>query len=154
MNERVIEDLLWSDIFKEDILRFTVPILIVILILRVLAYCEILRSTKAMVYLVKALAYGYLVILLCIYFRKENTLQSINVFTGFTFLFSAVEVVDNLLLSFEELKESVKLPKDFWKKQLQKEEANFMSMLSSLRQLDISIRPGRVNKDNITILQT
>lgn len=147
MDEKVIiEDLLWSDIFKEDILSFTIPALIVILIFRVLANWEILRQAKAIVYLVKASAYGYLVILLWIYFSKENTLQSINVFTGFTFLFSAVEVVDNLLLSFEEWKESAKLPKDFWKKHVQKEEANFESMLNSLRQLDISIQPGRVNK--------
>lgn len=49
------------------------------------------------VHVIKALVYGVLVIMLCVYFSKDvENIDKINIFTGFTFVFSVIEVTDNL----------------------------------------------------------
>ena len=53
------------------------------------------------IHLVKVLAYGILVIMLYIYFYKDiNNIHKINIFTGFTFIFSVIETTDNLFAIF------------------------------------------------------
>lgn len=105
MEQKIIEDFLWIDIFKNDILSVTLPVVVMIIVFRIVALLfKKVEKLRACVYMMKALSYGYVVIMLCVYFfRTENSLQTINVFTGFTFLFSAIEIGDNLMLSIEEV---------------------------------------------------
>ena len=144
----MIEDALWTDIFKMDIVEFTVPILVVLAFFRILSHFRYTEKVKIFVYIIKALVYGYLVVMMYIYFLKdEYRLTNINVFTGFTFLFSATEVVDNISLAVEECLTKSKYSEEWSKEMLKGQEKNVEVMHSILMLLKISIRPGRVNKE-------
>ena len=142
----VIEDLLWSDVFSADIIKYTFLSVSGVAFFRIIAKINIFKHTKALVYLTKAMTYGFLVIMVSIYFCKVGAVQSINVFTGFTFLFSAVEVVDNLFLMVEEWSVSGSFISDSEKKLFRKELKHFESLIGDLRNLEMSVSPGRVSR--------
>lgn len=146
MEQKIIEDFLWIDIFKNDILSVTLPVVVMIIVFRIVALLfKKVEKLRACVYMMKALSYGYVVIMLCVYFfRTENSLQTINVFTGFTFLFSAIEIGDNLMLSIEEVCKKTTISDDCEKKLFSKQENDFNSMILLLINLRMSIKPGRI----------
>lgn len=99
----MVENFLWKDLFTSDIIGLIVIVCAVIGGLRVLGIvfkdCEFLRGY---VYFIKALVYGYVVVLLAAYFIVEkDAIATLNIFTGFTFLFSSIEVADNMMLFLE-----------------------------------------------------
>jgi len=142
----VIEDLLWSDVFSADIIKYTLLSVGGVAFFRIIAKNKLFKHTKAMVYLTKAMTYGFLVIMVSIYFVKVGAVQSINVFTGFTFLFSAVEVVDNLFLMVEEWRTSSSLISESEKKLFRKELKHFNCLIRDLMNLEVSVSPGRVSR--------
>ena len=99
----MVQDFLWKDLFTSDIIGYIAIVCAIIVLLRIVGIvfknCEFL---KGFVYFIKALIYGYVVLLLVLYFYVDkNAIEELNVFTGFTFLFSSIEVADNIMLFLE-----------------------------------------------------
>ena len=99
---KVIEELLWSDVFKsQTVLDYCKFFVILIFILQIINILFDFKISNMFIHLVKVLAYGILVIMLYIYFYKDiNNIDKINIFTGFTFIFSVIETTDNLFAIF------------------------------------------------------
>lgn len=158
MEEKVIEGVLWSEFFKKNILEFSVPFLLIIFwgrLFPILFKKRFVGIVKSYVYFAKAITYLILVIVLCIYFvQVEGAIETINIFTGFTFLFSAVEVVDNFLLLLEEIIDRTSISsEDIAKDTLAKQEKEMKELMSMLWNLERSIIPGRVSKSTICMIE-
>lgn len=99
---KVIEELLWNDVFKsQTVLDYCKFFVILIFILQIINILFDFKISNMFIHLVKVLAYGILVIMLYIYFYKDiNNIDKINIFTGFTFIFSVIETTDNLFAIF------------------------------------------------------
>ena len=99
---KVIEGLLWNDVFKsQTVLDYCKFFVILIFILQIINILFDFKISNMFIHLVKVLAYGILVIMLYIYFYKDiNNIDKINIFTGFTFIFSVIETTDNLFAIF------------------------------------------------------
>ena len=99
---KVIEELLWNDVFKsQTVLDYCKFFVILIFILQIINILFDFKISNMFIHLVKVLAYGILVIMLYIYFYKDiNNIDKINIFTGFTFIFSVIETTDNLFVIF------------------------------------------------------
>ena len=143
----MVESFLWKDIFTSDIIGLIVIVCAVVGGLRVLGIvfkdCEFLRGY---VYFIKALVYGYVVVLLAAYFIVEkNAIETLNIFTGFTFLFSSIEVADNTMLFLETWCDKKLYAKDV-KKILRKQEKDLEEMISILSNIYDSFEPGRVKR--------
>ena len=99
---KVLEELLWNDVFKsQTVLDYCKFFVILIFILQIINILFDFKISNMFIHLVKVLAYGILVIMLYIYFYKDiNNIDKINIFTGFTFIFSVIETTDNLFAIF------------------------------------------------------
>ena len=99
---KLIEELLWNDVFKsQTVLDYCKFFVILIFILQIINILFDFKISNMFIHLVKVLAYGILVIMLYIYFYKDiNNIDKINIFTGFTFIFSVIETTDNLFAIF------------------------------------------------------
>ena len=99
---KVIEELLWNDVFKsQTVLDYCKFFVILIFILQIINILFDFKISNMFIHLVKVLAYGILVIMLYIYFYKDiNNIDKINIYTGFTFIFSVIETTDNLFAIF------------------------------------------------------
>ena len=99
---KVIEELLWNDVFKsQTVLDYCKFFVILILILQIINILFDFKISNMLIHFVKVLSYGILVIMLYIYFYKDiNNIDKINIFTGFTFIFSVIEITDNLFAIF------------------------------------------------------
>ena len=98
----VIEEILWNYVFKsQTVLDYCKFFVILIFILQIINILFDFKISNMFIHLVKVLAYGILVIMLYIYFYKDiNNIDKINIFTGFTFIFSVIETTDNLFAIF------------------------------------------------------
>ena len=99
---KVIEELLWKDVLKrQTVLDYCKIFVILNIILQIINILFDFKISNMFIHLVKVLAYGILVIMLYIYFYKDiNNIDKINIFTGFTFIFSVIETTDNLFAIF------------------------------------------------------
>lgn len=97
-SEKIIEDLCWGDIFKtRNVVDYCIGFIVLIVVLRGINILFDYKVLNIYVHVIKALVYGVLVIMLCVYFSKDvENIDKINIFTGFTFVFSVIEVTDNL----------------------------------------------------------
>lgn len=143
----MVQGFLWKDLFTSDIIGYIAIVCAIIVLLRIVGIvfknCEFL---KGFVYFIKALIYGYVVLLLVLYFYVDkNAIEELNVFTGFTFLFSSIEVADNIMLFLETWCDKKLYSKDN-KRILRNQEKDFEEMVSVLSSIQNSIQPGRVKK--------
>lgn len=143
----MVEDYLWIDLFTSNIIGYCIFVCIVIAVLRGAGIIsKDLEFLGSYVYLIKALVYVGVVLLLVSYFVVvKDAIKTLNIFTGFTFLFSSIEVIDNMMLFGESLCDKKLYAKDE-KKILRKQEKDFEEMISVLSNMHASIQPGRVKK--------
>jgi len=143
----MVENFLWIDLFTSNIIGYCVFVCVVIGILRgVGIISKDFGFLGGYVYLIKALVYAGVVLLLVSYFVVvKDAIKTLNIFTGFTFLFSSIEVIDNMMLFGESLCDKKLYAKDE-KKILRKQEKDFEEMMSVLSNMHASIQPGRVKK--------
>lgn len=146
--EKVIEELKWEDVFNGNVVSFTLVFIGILICFRLMVVLIRPQASKIFIYFLKATAYGSVVTMLCVYFSKYNDAENkINIFTGFTFLFSTIEVVDNIGLMLEEIIGQNVLNRNIDKKYFSKEEKRFTSFIYTLNNLYCSIAPGRVNAE-------
>ena len=95
----------WVGLFEKSVIEVAVGFVVIIIIFRVIPlFIKSCTQADAIAYFAKAIMYLALVaILVGNFYRQEGTWQwsSIDVLTGFTFLFSVVEAIDNLILGFQ-----------------------------------------------------
>lgn len=141
----MVEDYLWIDLFTSNIIGYCIFVCIVIAVLRGAGIIsKDLGFLGGYVYLIKALVYAGVVVLLVSYFVVvKDAIETLNIFTGFTFLFSSIEVIDNMMLFGESLCDKKLYAKDV-KKILRKQERDMEEMISILSNIHASIEPGRV----------
>lgn len=140
---KFIEKYNWTELFKGDIISFTTGFVFVIIGLHIVSILIVPKMPKAYIYFIKAIIYAILVILMGVYFNKTN--NPINVFTGFTFLFSAVEVADNIGSCLEEIFGNNVLFRNRKNLDFQNEESAFFEYIGVLENLNYSISVGKVN---------
>lgn len=143
----MVEDYLWIDLFTSNIVGYCIFVCFVIFALRGAGIIsKNLGFFGGYVYLIKALVYAGVVVLLVSYFIVvKDAIETLNIFTGFTFLFSSIEVIDNMMLFGESLCDKKLYAKDV-KKILRKQEKDLEEMISILSNIYNSIEPGRVKK--------
>lgn len=146
-SEKVIEDLLWSDLFKtQNVLDYCKTFIIIIVLLRIIIILFDIKAPNIYIHFIKAFAYGILVIMLAVYFCKDtNNINEINIFTGFTFLFSAIEVTDNLTSILVDIFGKGYISRKLKKASKEKDEKNFFITKNILSSIDTVLKPGRVS---------
>lgn len=99
---------------------------------------------------IKAIIYGMLVFIIVVYCKSnENAPQSINLFTGFTFLFSVVECVDNICIFFLSIIDNLHNNEEINEELFYKEEQRFREEIMQLKRLGDEINNGNSLKDII-----
>lgn len=142
-----IDNLKWGDVFKnQSVIKFCMGFVIFIIVVRILKVLVDFINFDVFVHLIKMSVYLTLVFMISYYFyRYPNKMQEISVFTGFTYIFSVIEVADNFSAMFVDILGQGLLSRRFSKKANKREENMFMNIVNILYDLKIDIKPGRVN---------
>lgn len=147
MNLEIIK---WIDIFGGNIIGYIRSFCGLIITFRIMSFVfQSIKQADAMIYFSKMLMHSILVIMILVYYdRAQIGVETIDVLTGFTLLFSAVEIVDNFLMFIKE-SFSKKVYEYFYSRDNQfdskREENDFFEMISKLHDIQIRLHPGRVN---------
>ena len=144
---KVIEEVLWRDVFKnQTVIDYCKNFIIDIVVLRVISIFFEIKITESLVHFIKAFMYGVLVIMLVAYFAKDNNnIQNINIFTGFTFLFSVIEIIDNLTSILVDWVGTDLLNEKNKRTMKDKEINDFMDICMNLEQLQVLLKPGKIS---------
>lgn len=143
----VIDNLKWGDVYKNhSVIKFCMGFVIFIIVVRIVKVLVDFINFDIFVHLIKMFVYLTLVFMISYYFyRYPNKMQEISVFTGFTYIFSVIEVADNFSAMFVDILGQGLLNRRFSKKANEREENMFMNIVKILYDLEIDIKPGRVN---------
>lgn len=148
-SEKIIEDLCWGDIFKtHNVVDYCIGFIVLIVVLRGINILFDYKVLNIYVHVIKALVYGVLVIMLCVYFSKDvENIDKINIFTGFTFVFSVIEVTDNLSTMVVDIFGQGHISRKIKKAYKEKDENTFNIVKSILDDLYITLKPGKVSSE-------
>ena len=146
-SEKIIEDLCWSDIFKtQNVVDYCIGFIVLIVVFRVISILFDYKVFNIYIHFIKALVYGILVIMLCVYFSKDvEYINKINIFTGFTFVLSVIEVTDNLSAILVYIFGQGLISRKIRKLYKEKDENTFNIVKSILDDLYITLKPGKVS---------
>lgn len=148
-SEKIIEDLCWGDIFKtHNVVDYCIGFIVLIVVLRGINILFDYKVLNIYVHVIKALVYGVLVIMLCVYFSKDvENIDKINIFTGFTFVFSVIEVTDNLSTIVVDIFGQGHISRKIKKAYKEKDENTFNIVKSILDDLYITLKPGKISSE-------
>ena len=119
-----IDNLKWGDVFKnQSVIKFCMGFVIFIIVVRIVKVLVDFINVDVFVHLIKMFVYLTLVFMISYYFyRYPNKMQEISVFTGFTYIFSVIEVADNFSAMFVDILGQGLLSRRFSKKANEREE--------------------------------
>ena len=159
----VMEEINWAKLWGTNVIDFVKSFCILIIVFRLISFVvKFFKQAEAMVYFSKALMYGLLVAMISWYiYVSDIGWESLSLFTGFTFLFSATEAIDNLLLWIKHWFDSSLSHKFISlneKVDIILEEREFIELVTKLTILGGKITPGYVDKsiedDIVDVFQT
>ena len=145
-----MEVIKWSDVFGGDVIGYIRLFCGLVITFRIISFLfQSFKQADAMIYLSKLLMHGILVIMILVCYAKSQLgIASIDVLTGFTLLFSAVEIADSFLMFIKEWF-SKKVYEHFNSRNNQidskREENDFFEIISRLHDIQIRLHPGKVD---------
>lgn len=147
-----MEVIKWVDIFGGDVIGYIGSFCGLIIMFRIISFIfPAFKQADAMIYFSKIIMHSILVIMILLYYvRTQSGINSIDVLTGFTLLFSMVEIADCLLMFIKEwFNKKVYESFNAIDSQLdsKREEKEFFEIVSRLRDIEIMLHPGKVDSD-------
>lgn len=145
-----IEDVQWSEVFKESLIyisKYIVFLLIILCVCSMILYAKII---KILMKIIKIIVYSTLVFMVYKYIKENG--EDLNLFTGFTFVFSVLEIMDNLCQIMTSLFGENRFNKYSKIKYTKKSEMIFEKYFELSNKIKITLKNGKVSGKRIAEL--